>query len=113
MNIPFLFIIIQPIPNSSDSKVQFQGGNDDHANGLVSAESLPINQQKGKHKYSGVRKKGYKPKPSSEVPSCRTSKPGLASVFVVSSAPEKDQDLQLSITEEPRKKQKMQVPKVR
>ncbi|KAL8486249.1 hypothetical protein ACS0TY_023092 [Phlomoides rotata] len=98
--------------DEDDTKVQFQDDNDDHANRLVSAESLPINQQKGKHKHSGVRKKGYKSRSSLEVPSCRTSKPGTASAIVVSSAPEKNQDLQLSITEKPRKKLKMQVPKI-
>lgn len=113
LNILFLVIIIHLDWHPSDSRLQFKDEDDDHVDELVSAEALPMNQQKEKRRYSGVRMKGHQPVSSSEVASSKTSKPGKASVFVVSSVPEENQDPQQSITKTPRKKQKMQKSKVR
>lgn len=111
VNILSPFINIYTVPHFSDSRLHFKNDDDNPADKLVSAEALPINQKKEKRRYSGVRMKGQKPIPSSEVASSKTLKPGKASV--ISSVPEENQDPQPSITKTPRRKQKMQVSKVR
>ncbi|KAI3459287.1 hypothetical protein Pfo_015950 [Paulownia fortunei] len=104
--------LMMPTENEDDSRLQFKDEDDDHVDELVSSEALPMNQQKGKRRYPGVRMKGYQSISSSEVASSKTSRPGKASVFYVSSVPEEKQDPHQSITKTRRKKQKMQLSKV-
>lgn len=96
---------IHLVSHSLESRLQLKDEGDE----LLSTESLPVNQKKEKHRYTGVRMKGHRPISSSEAAPIKTPKSGKASV---NSVPEEDQDLQLSIAKTPRKKQKMQAAKV-
>ncbi|KAK6146164.1 hypothetical protein DH2020_020033 [Rehmannia glutinosa] len=104
--------LMMPTENEDDSRLQFKDEHDDHVDELVSLEALPMNLPKDKRRYSGVRMKGHQSISSSEVASGKTSRPGKASVFNVSSVPEENQDPHQSITKTSRKKQKIQVSKI-
>lgn len=104
--------MIQLFFHSSESRVQFKDEHDDHVDESVPLEALPANQSREKRRSSGVRMKGHLIS-SFEVASSKTSKPGKGSVFDVSSVPEENQDSHHSTTKTTRKKQKMQVSKVR
>ncbi|KAI3469413.1 hypothetical protein Pfo_026076 [Paulownia fortunei] len=102
--------LMMPTENEDESRVQFKDECDDHVDESVPLEALPANQSRDKRRSSGVRMKGHLIS-SFEVASSKTSKPGIGSVFDVSSVPEENQDSHHSITKITRKKQKMQVSK--
>lgn len=93
----FLSHIIHVLPHSSDLTLQLKEEDD---------ESVSL-----KRRYSGVKIKGFQPISSPEVAPIKTSKGEKASVFHVTSVPEEIQDHQSTKTT--RKKQKVQVPKVK
>lgn len=108
MNSFFPFINTHIVSHSSDSRLQSK----DEVDELVSTEPLPTNQRKEKRKTSGLRMKGHKTIPSSEVAPSKTSRPAKRA-SAIRSVLEEDQDPQVAITKTPRRKQKMQVSKVR
>lgn len=112
MNLFFPFIYIHVVSHSLDSRLQSKDEIDDPVDELMSTEPLPTNQRKEKRRISGVRMKGHKTIPSSEVAPSKTSKPAKRA-SVIRSVLEEDQNRQLAITKTPRRKQKMQVSKVR
>lgn len=103
----FLSHIIHVLPHSSDLTLRLKEEDDES----VSLKALPMNQQKEKRRYSGVKIKGFQPISSPEVAPIKTSKGEKASVFHVTSVPEEIQDHQSTKTT--RKKQKVQMPKVK
>ncbi|XP_011071459.1 protein ALWAYS EARLY 3 [Sesamum indicum] len=105
--------LMMPTENEDDPILQFKDEDEDCPNELVSSENLPLNLQKEKRRNLGVKMKGHQPISSCEVASSKTSKPGKAPVLEVSSIPEENQDPHQSISKTTRKKQKMQMPKIR
>lgn len=95
---------------SSESRVQFKDEHDDHVDESLPLEALPANQSREKRRSTGVRMKGNLVS-SCEVASSKTFKARKGSVIYASS-PEEIQDAHHS-TPKTRKKQKIQVSKVR
>ncbi|CAA0841711.1 Protein ALWAYS EARLY 3, partial [Striga hermonthica] len=103
--------LMLPMENEDESRVLFKEEPDDLVDESVPLESQPANQPREKRKSTGVKMKGHLS--SFGAASSKRSKPGKSSALDAFSVPEENQDSIQSNTNKVRRKQKVQVSKVR
>ncbi|GER33135.1 hypothetical protein STAS_09245 [Striga asiatica] len=103
--------LMMPTENDENSEMQFK----DEDGELESSKAQPMSQQKEKRRHSGVRMKGHQAISSSEVAFSkisRTEKTSVSNTISVT-VPEENQDIPQAITKTSRRKQKLQMPKIK